>query len=175
MQCSLILISHVMLWYSTLVTPVFSYTVHVEEILTDENRLGGTGKSYVEHRVTREDAEKAAMLLQPTLMVGTGCKNCSKREMLYCMSEDVIQDHCCCDRKFHEAFPYVEHTCFVRERLCSTVVPNCGEYARIQNCCCHQYLGAKWKQKTSSAPWFKSWELSILPAVLSTLRLCQHI
>ncbi|KAL1461986.1 hypothetical protein WDU94_013843 [Cyamophila willieti] len=101
MQCSLTLISQLVLWHITLLTPVLTYTVHVEEILTDENRLVGTGKSYVEHRVTKEDADKAAILLQPSLMVGTGCKNCSRREMLYCMSDDVIQDHCCCDRKFH--------------------------------------------------------------------------
>ncbi|KAL1461987.1 hypothetical protein WDU94_013844 [Cyamophila willieti] len=74
-----------------------------------------------------------------------------------------------------KAFPYVQHTCYVRERLCSTVVPNCGEYTRILNCCCHQYLGAKWKQKTSDAFRFKSEISLVLLPMISSLTFRHHI
>ncbi|XP_018915878.2 uncharacterized protein [Bemisia tabaci] len=102
----------------------------------------------VEHKVTEEDAKAAARTLTPELMVGIGCKNCSSSDLAYCASPDAISDHCCCDRKFHEVFPYVPHTCYVRPHsrpLCRTVVAHCGDFARLVLCCCHRVLADKWK------------------------------
>lgn len=36
-----------------------------------------------------------------SLVIGAGCKECTRREIEYCLSNDVIEDHCCCQRKYH--------------------------------------------------------------------------
>lgn len=35
------------------------------------------------------------------VVVPAGCQECTKEEKHYCMSADLISDHCCCDRRFH--------------------------------------------------------------------------
>lgn len=106
-------------------------------------------------------------------MIGAGCKECTRREIEYCLSNDVIEDHCCCQRKYHgiyiildhlinvkysnfnysyyfemlicftEVFPYIAHTCYVRSRNCEPTVRDCGVFDRLLVCCCHHYLGMK--------------------------------
>ncbi|KAF0760828.1 Uncharacterized protein FWK35_00006982 [Aphis craccivora] len=105
----------------------------------------------VEHSVTLESAENAIQHIVPDLMIGFGCKKCTTREIEYCLSNDVIEDHCCCQRKYHEVFPYIVHTCYVRSRNCEPTVRDCGVFDRLLTCCCHHYLGMKWKIKMSSS------------------------
>lgn len=99
------------------------------------------------------------------LVVGAGCKECTRREVEYCLSNDVIEDHCCCQRKYHgllyllilemfksfeyicftEVFPYIAHTCYARSRNCEPTVRDCGVFDRLLVCCCHHHLGLKCK------------------------------
>ncbi|XP_022188588.2 uncharacterized protein LOC111047205 isoform X1 [Nilaparvata lugens] len=78
-------------------------------------------------------------------MVNPGCKECSKSNETYCLGNDVIYDHCCCDRRFHESIPYVEHSCYIETTPCIPIVRDCGEYMKMMSCCCHRLLGTKWK------------------------------
>ncbi|XP_050541742.1 uncharacterized protein LOC126905768 [Daktulosphaira vitifoliae] len=109
------------------------------------------GHLLVEHTVTHESAEIAIRNLQPDLMIGAGCKECTRREIEYCFSNDVIEDHCCCQRKYHEVFPYIAHTCYVRSRNCEPTVRDCGVFDRLLACCCHQHLGIKYRNQSLAA------------------------
>uniref|UniRef100_A0A2S2QE44 CCC domain-containing protein n=1 Tax=Sipha flava TaxID=143950 RepID=A0A2S2QE44_9HEMI len=84
------------------------------------------------------------------LVIGAGCKECTIREIEYCLSNDVIEDHCCCQRKYHEVFPYIAHTCYNKSRNCEPTVRDCGVFDRLLACCCHHYLGMKWKNQMST-------------------------
>ncbi|RZF34127.1 hypothetical protein LSTR_LSTR003537 [Laodelphax striatellus] len=99
----------------------------------------------LEHQVTAEDAMISALGIVPELMVNPGCKECSKSNETYCLGRDVIYDHCCCDRRFHESIPYVEHSCYIETTPCEPIVRDCGEYMKMMSCCCHRLLGTKWK------------------------------
>jgi len=82
----------------------------------------------VEHSVSLESAKNAIQHLAPDLsiyrlffdflfqiipdvfvfkrycvapVIGAGCKVCTQREIEYCLSVAVIDDHCCCQRKYH--------------------------------------------------------------------------
>lgn len=42
------------------------------------------------------------------LVIGAGCKECTRREVEYCLSNDVIEDHCCCQRKYHGLYLFID-------------------------------------------------------------------
>ncbi|VVC38103.1 Hypothetical protein CINCED_3A018654 [Cinara cedri] len=134
------------------------------------NKSASDDHLLIEHSVTQESAENAIQHLKPDLMIGAGCKECTRREIEYCLSSDVIEDHCCCQRKYHgilysvfycsyyfemliyftEVFPYIAHTCYVRSRNCEPTVRDCGVFDRLLACCCHHHLGMKWKSQMST-------------------------
>ncbi|XP_065215723.1 uncharacterized protein LOC135842273 [Planococcus citri] len=108
-----------------------------------EMRSGGN--NLIEHQVTSDEAKQAVKDIEPDKMITVGCKSCSRVDIQYCLSDDVISDHCCCDRKFKERFPYIEHTCTLEDSPCQPVARDCSEYTRIVDCCCNQQLASKWK------------------------------
>ncbi|VVC38104.1 Hypothetical protein CINCED_3A018654 [Cinara cedri] len=133
------------------------------------NKSASDDHLLIEHSVTQESAENAIQHLKPDLskinnnylykhvmyltillVIGAGCKECTRREIEYCLSSDVIEDHCCCQRKYHEVFPYIAHTCYVRSRNCEPTVRDCGVFDRLLACCCHHHLGMKWKSQMST-------------------------
>ncbi|XP_016662933.1 uncharacterized protein LOC107884715 [Acyrthosiphon pisum] len=116
----------------------------------DGNTNSSNENLLIEHSVTLESAENAIQHIVPELMIGVGCRECTIREIEYCLSNDAIEDHCCCQRKYHEVFPYIAHTCYVRSRNCEPTVRDCGVFDRLLTCCCHQYLGTKWKIKMAA-------------------------
>ncbi|XP_050421867.1 uncharacterized protein LOC126834167 isoform X2 [Adelges cooleyi] len=131
--------------------PRVSLILATFSVLSASDTNPADGHLLVEHTVTQESAQDAIQHLQPDLMIGAGCKECTRREIEYCMSNDVIEDHCCCQRKYHEVFPYIAHTCYVRSRNCEPTVRDCGVFDRLLACCCHQHLGTKYKSQLLAA------------------------
>lgn len=111
--------------------------------------------NYVEHRVDEEEAKLVARTLQPELSDGRpGCEVCTTEEIEYCTGSAAIEDHCCCDLRHLESFPYVPHTCYLRPG-CSPNAGNCARYARLRVCCCDYFTAKKWKSQASlpTLPW----------------------
>ncbi|XP_069677850.1 uncharacterized protein [Periplaneta americana] len=101
----------------------------------------------VEHSVDEDDAAAAAALLQPDLEIGRpGCDVCTREEIDYCTGPKVLEDHCCCDMRYRESFPYVPHTCYLKPD-CVPRAGDCDRYARLRFCCCDYYTGSKWKSQ----------------------------
>nr|CAD7266323.1 unnamed protein product [Timema shepardi] len=98
----------------------------------------------LEHMVSEEEATLAAtnMNPQPDHRV-PGCAKCSYQDIYYCVSYQVLEDHCCCDKRYLERFPYVPHACYLSDGTCSTIASNCEEYVRIKVCCCDLHTGLK--------------------------------
>lgn len=106
----------------------------------------------VEHEISSLQAKNVALAFNfDTATVPPGCQPCTKSEMHYCMGTDLVNDHCCCDKRHHEVLSYIPHTCYVGSRICRTVASDCAEYSRIRTCCCDKYAQQKWKEKSSGA------------------------
>ncbi|XP_044727290.1 uncharacterized protein LOC123290959 [Chrysoperla carnea] len=90
---------------------------------------------------------------QSNVAAGVGCLKCTEQEIRYCLGPSLINDHCCCDRRFIEMFSYIPHTCYIgsTNNLCSTIARDCGEYARLRACCCLKYTTIKYKALFSSS------------------------
>uniref|UniRef100_A0A1B6LT82 CCC domain-containing protein n=1 Tax=Graphocephala atropunctata TaxID=36148 RepID=A0A1B6LT82_9HEMI len=106
---------------------------------------------YVEHRVTAHQAAAALHLLNLTELEGQGCRPCTERQKGYCLSDDLLMDHCTCDHRHIERLPYVEHTCYVPRRIQPTFASDCLEYVRLLECCCHASLLPFMKKKKHNA------------------------
>lgn len=105
----------------------------------------------IEHEISATQAKNVALSTDiQSLIVPAGCQECTKEERHYCTSSDLISDHCCCDRRFHENLPYIPHTCYFGTQLCTTIATDCNKYTRLRTCCCDKYLLQKWKEKYSS-------------------------
>ncbi|PNF14129.1 hypothetical protein B7P43_G01071 [Cryptotermes secundus] len=99
--------------------------------------------NYVEHRVHEDEAKAVARTLHPELYErGPGCEVCTAEEIQYCAGTAVLEDHCCCDMRHSEWFPYVPHTCYLRPG-CRPIAGNCAEYARLRVCCCDYITATK--------------------------------
>uniref|UniRef100_A0A1B6IVI0 CCC domain-containing protein n=1 Tax=Homalodisca liturata TaxID=320908 RepID=A0A1B6IVI0_9HEMI len=105
----------------------------------------------VEHRVTASQAAAALSLLNLTQLEGQGCPPCTDRQKGYCLSDDLLMDHCTCDHRHVERLPYVEHTCYVPSRIHPTFASDCLEYVRLLECCCHASLLPLMKKKMHNA------------------------
>ncbi|KAF2884690.1 hypothetical protein ILUMI_21487 [Ignelater luminosus] len=104
----------------------------------------------VEHDISMEQARNAALAIDlNSIEIPPGCQRCSSAEIKYCQGRDFINDHCCCDKRYHEALPYIPHTCYLGTNLCKPVVGDCSTYTRLRTCCCHAHVLKRWK---SSAP-----------------------
>ncbi|KAH1007842.1 hypothetical protein HUJ04_005027 [Dendroctonus ponderosae] len=56
----------------------------------------------IEHEISSTQARNVALSTDiNAIIVPAGCQECTKEEKHYCMSADLISDHCCCDRRFH--------------------------------------------------------------------------
>lgn len=102
---------------------------------------------FVEHDVSTADARIAAgrLNLDDIPASRAGCGSCSARDLEYCESR-VLADHCCCERRFvREPFPWLPHTCYVGAHRCRPLAPDCAQYARLRDCCCHRRLAERWK------------------------------
>ncbi|XP_066142531.1 uncharacterized protein [Euwallacea fornicatus] len=102
----------------------------------------------IEHEISATQARNVALCTDlNSINVPAGCQECTKEEKHYCTSSDLISDHCCCDRRYHEILPYIPHTCYLGTQLCTTVAVDCNRYTRLRTCCCDKYLLQKWKEK----------------------------
>ncbi|KAG5887109.1 hypothetical protein JTB14_000742 [Gonioctena quinquepunctata] len=79
-----------------------------------------------------------------------GCHTCTEEDKRYCVSKGLIEDHCCCDKRYHETLPFIPHTCYLGRTLCKTVVSNCEEYSRLRTCCCQKLALIEWKAKSNA-------------------------
>ncbi|CAH0551671.1 unnamed protein product [Brassicogethes aeneus] len=117
----------------------------------------------VEHEISALQAKNAVLHMNYTEIPLAGCQPCTAHEKSYCLGSDLVNDHCCCDRRYHEFFPFIPHTCYLGSTLCSTVAPNCAEYTRLRTCCCDKYVLEKWKQKSEgSTSCIDSWRTTKL-------------
>lgn len=102
----------------------------------------------IEHEISTTQARNVALSSDVSAInVPAGCQECTKEEKHYCTSSDLISDHCCCDRRFHEFLPYIPHTCYFGSQLCTTVALDCNKYTRLRTCCCDTFLRQKWREK----------------------------
>jgi hypothetical protein len=111
------------------------------------SQLGHMMGNYVEHQVDEGEAMAIARTLHPELNGGApGCGVCTAEEIQYCSGPAVIEDHCCCDKRYFEWFPYVPHTCYLRPG-CKPNAGDCAQYARLRICCCDKITAIKWKSQ----------------------------
>ncbi|KDR23926.1 uncharacterized protein LOC110831749 [Zootermopsis nevadensis] len=151
-------VSLVSLLYVGLALPLA--TAAVPKTVLDLQQM--TGK-YVEHRVEQGEARAVASALHPELSDGRpGCEVCTREEVEYCAGNAVVEDHCCCDMRHFEWFPYVPHTCYLRPG-CSPIAGNCARYARLRVCCCEAVTAAKWKSEAGLLT--MSWRILMLCSV----------
>ncbi|KAL1514027.1 hypothetical protein ABEB36_003354 [Hypothenemus hampei] len=102
----------------------------------------------IEHEISATQARNSALSANVNnLNVPAGCQECTKEERHYCTSADLISDHCCCDKKYHEYLPYIPHTCYFGTQLCTTIAQDCNRYTRLRTCCCDKLLIQKYKNK----------------------------
>ncbi|CAH1987125.1 unnamed protein product [Acanthoscelides obtectus] len=106
----------------------------------------------VEHEISLIDARNSVLNTSLQQMLPSpGCQKCSLEEKRYCLGIDLINDHCCCDRRHHELFPFIPHTCYFGDQLCSPIAGTCDNYYKLSICCCKKYAFLKWKEKSSCA------------------------
>ncbi|XP_019879759.1 uncharacterized protein LOC109607723 [Aethina tumida] len=122
----------------------------------------------VEHEISAMQARNAVKHTDySSVNTPPGCQTCTAEEKRYCLGNDLINDHCCCDKRYHEFFPFIPHTCYLGSTLCNTVALNCGEYNRLRTCCCDKITLEKWKQKSGgSTSWRNSWRKFTLAVCL---------
>lgn len=132
----------------------------------------------VEHEISTTEARNNALSTDlNAIIVPAGCQECTKEEIQYCGS-NLISDHCCCDKRFHEYLPYIPHTCYIGTQLCTPVATDCNEYTRLRICCCDKYLLQKWRHKygASTAPSTSTKNiLVILPILLSVVHIFVYL
>ncbi|KAJ3636556.1 hypothetical protein MTP99_000090 [Tenebrio molitor] len=103
----------------------------------------------VEHEISASQAKNAALAIDlSSVSSPAGCQKCTKAEIRYCLGIDLISDHCCCDRRYHEVLPFIPHTCYLGTQICKPVVGDCAEYSRLRSCCCDKHALEKWKKKS---------------------------
>ncbi|XP_076260035.1 uncharacterized protein LOC143196260 [Rhynchophorus ferrugineus] len=101
----------------------------------------------IEHEISYGQAKNYALNADiNSIITPPGCQECTKEEKLYC-NTDLINDHCCCNKRFHEYLPYIPHTCYTGTQLCVTMATDCNKYTRLRTCCCDKYLLPKWRSK----------------------------
>ncbi|XP_060532848.1 uncharacterized protein LOC132705906 [Cylas formicarius] len=106
----------------------------------------------VEHDISATQARNVALSTNYNEVTPlAGCQECTKEEIHYCLGSDLISDHCCCDKRYHEVLPFIPHTCYFGTQLCSPVQSDCAKYTRVRTCCCDRYLLQKWKEKLSAS------------------------
>ncbi|XP_072389704.1 uncharacterized protein [Diabrotica undecimpunctata] len=105
----------------------------------------------VEHEISSGQARNSVLSIDlKSIVIPPGCQKCNEEEKRYCLGADLIRDHCCCDKRHHEFFPYIPHTCYLGSQLCSTVASDCTEYHRLRTCCCQFVAAVKWKTKSGA-------------------------
>ncbi|KAB0803994.1 hypothetical protein PPYR_00964 [Photinus pyralis] len=118
--------------------------------ITSQKQIIAYEEYVIEHEISMEHARNAALAIDlNSIETPPGCQKCSKSEIKYCLGSDFINDHCCCDKRYHEVLPYIPHTCYLGTQLCKPIAGDCLTYKTIRKCCCTRYLINKWK---SSAP-----------------------
>lgn len=101
---------------------------------------------FVEHEISAVEARNAVQQLDlKSDEQKVGCQQCTRQEIRYCLGLQLMNDHCCCDKKYSEFFPYVPHTCYIGQDLCKPLARDCAEYTRLRICCCDKYTLEKWK------------------------------
>ncbi|KAK9874095.1 hypothetical protein WA026_002449 [Henosepilachna vigintioctopunctata] len=102
----------------------------------------------IEHEISATQAKNAALTIDlSSVRLTHGCQSCSNEELRYCAGTDLINDHCCCDKRFSESLPFIPHTCYSGTVLCKPIVEDCEEYYRRKACCCDKFSLQFWKKK----------------------------
>lgn len=39
-----------------------------------------------------------------SVVIPPGCQKCTSQEISYCLGRDFVNDHCCCDKRYHGEF-----------------------------------------------------------------------
>ncbi|RZB40535.1 hypothetical protein BDFB_004812 [Asbolus verrucosus] len=95
----------------------------------------------VEHEISAGQAKNAALTIDLNSVTSpAGCQKCSKDEIKYCLGRDLIGDHCCCDKRYHEVLPFIPHTCYFGTQICKPVAEDCEKYNRLRRCCCDRHV-----------------------------------
>ncbi|XP_059477872.1 uncharacterized protein LOC132198102 isoform X2 [Neocloeon triangulifer] len=135
---------------------------------------GERASKFLDHVVTKEQAAQAASKFDVSKLGVSdevGCGKCSLQERMYCVSDAVLSDHCCCDKHL-EPMPFVPHRCYVNlppAAPCAPIAGNCAQYSRIYDCCCKHILQQRWHNKLVSGAHVPRGGLVALLATLAML------
>ncbi|XP_018571980.1 uncharacterized protein LOC108911509 [Anoplophora glabripennis] len=123
----------------------------------------------IEHEISSTQARNSALTTDlESIVPAPGCQECTYEEKRYCLGADFINDHCCCDKRY-ELLPYVPHTCYFGNQLCTPVMSSCDQYSRLRICCCDKFVLEKWKEK------FKNSGCKTTSRIIFTLILSQIV
>ncbi|XP_063229117.1 uncharacterized protein LOC134534566 [Bacillus rossius redtenbacheri] len=141
-------------------------------LLLPRCRPASGDSAVLEHEVTALQAAQQIRSVGPQEGKAPGCAECSYWERFYCISHEVLDDHCCCDQRYQEWFPYVPHQCYLEEEMCTTHAANCEEYMRIRTCCCDLHTVLRWKYLLSGKERLTSsnWMLLLVLLLLAVLQ-----
>ncbi|XP_026462026.1 uncharacterized protein LOC113363757 [Ctenocephalides felis] len=106
---------------------------------------------YLDHEVSEMEAFAAARSADINESP-VGCKTCTVDQLMYCFGNGLLNDHCCCDKRYEETLPFIPHSCYLSSKTCTLHAANCGEYHRIKRCCCDSPLKKKWRIRSSASP-----------------------
>nr|XP_023022831.1 uncharacterized protein LOC111511058 [Leptinotarsa decemlineata] len=121
----------------------------------------------IEHEISMMHAKNSVLSMDiDSIVIPPGCHTCTEQEKHYCLGRSLINDHCCCDKRYHEMFPFIPHTCYLGSQLCTTVLSNCEEYYRLRTCCCQKLALMKWKMKSNSRSIMKEGTSIMAPLIL---------
>lgn len=124
----------------------------------------------VEHEISTTQAKNTALHMDiDALVTPVGCQKCTTSEINYCLGRDLINDHCCCDKRYKETLPYVPHTCYLGPQLCKPIVSDCETYYRLKACCCAKYVLKHWKAKANASNLIPSTSICLIGAILITI------
>ncbi|KAG5887108.1 hypothetical protein JTB14_000741 [Gonioctena quinquepunctata] len=101
------------------------------------------------HEITKEQARESLLKTDvKSIVLPPICGNfCSDADKGYCLSKDLMDDHCCCDKHRPEPYPFIAHKCISVVASCKPVAANCDQYDRLRDCCCRKLTLLEWKDK----------------------------
>lgn len=153
--------------YKVNVILLIMISIKIESSIADEHKTttishgltAGSFKDHVEeyfieHKVSEKEAaisfqHKADDLLKRD--PPAWCAPCTAEVKRYCLGNQMLQDHCCCDsRHGREQLPWLPHSCYVGEK-CQPNIGSCIKYTELRECCCDREMAKQYKDIYSTS------------------------
>ncbi|XP_026476298.1 uncharacterized protein LOC113381846 [Ctenocephalides felis] len=78
---------------------------------------------YLDHEVSEMEAFAAARSADINESP-VGCKTCTVDQLMYCFGNGLLNDHCCCDKRYEETLPFIPLLAIYRPKhaLCMRLI-----------------------------------------------------